>query len=327
MLGELINATSAKTCTVVAGSMRIIAHANEDVHYAIAALRDGLQNAMNVDKIGQHNEIPNIKFLTYLGDSEDDVLALITGGRPGDVVGGDGSENWGENAQGSSSSGDGVRGDETEGGNMALEERGNQSENKDDTKTIVAMAIGIPVALALLAAAFLQKNKRTIVSATSYYDVQEADHILIGTGDPPGSYHEGLFHFMPNGQDYLSTNCEFCHVTRKDFQYINEVSQSLESQPTMDRDLGTILEDEPYTKSLSYDNDILCRADSSRGLGQHHLGIDVHNCSSATCKICKVSKRPVFLSRHDPRDAQIIFSDEILAKCEECGDLGFRSFA
>jgi hypothetical protein len=321
-----MNETGSTSCKVVAGSMRIIAHANDDLHYAIASLQDGLEAAMNVAHVGRADEIPGVKFLSYLGDTEDEVLALITAGKLGDVVGDESSQFIGDNTLGSTSSGkgDSVQSDESGGGGVVVPgnlvsdpKNDNVDEDESNSKILIA-AVGIPLLCLLIILAFIQKNKRTLVSASDYYASAVLDHVLIGTGDPPGHYHEGLYHFLPNGQEYLSTNCEFCHRTREDSYYVDEISLSLNTNTSNDSDLGTILEDEPYMKSISYEN-VLCRANSKFGLGQHHLGIDVHNCSSLTCKTCNSTrdKNLVFLSRK----GKLLFSEQVLAKNQEFGEV------
>jgi hypothetical protein len=134
----------------------------------------------------------------------------------------------------------------------------------------------------------------------------------ICTGDHQGSFHEGLFHYMRDGQGYLSTNCEHCYETRKNLQYIDEIN-GIDVQRANERDLDTIMENEPYDNSYDSDTasyeEILIRANSKKGLGQQHLGMNVHKCSSSTCTRCAKNQQPLFLSRNTDSSGQSLFTD------------------
>mmetsp|Transcript_474 Transcript_474/g.699 ORF Transcript_474/g.699 Transcript_474/m.699 type:complete len:509 (-) Transcript_474:53-1579(-) len=99
----------------------------------------------------------------------------------------------------------------------------------------------------------------------------------IGTGDPPGSFHHGDYHHFKiyhhgiddsmdgqqvvgdKHQPYLSTNCRECHDTRV-----------------------ALIDD---TRNLVLAN--------SKELGSGHSGVNVHKCSSSTCKVCQAGFRNV----------------------------------
>lgn len=308
------------------GSMRIIAHVTDDVEYAIASLRDGLEQVMTLG-LGQNGDINGITFLSYLGDSEDDVLALITGGRTGDVIGDNSNGSDTGNVARDGSDGIGTNGtNTTDGGMVANGIESTASEPDDDDKGIVLLfALGLPLLVALILLAALRKNKRTIVVATPYRGLHDdkPEYVIPGTGDPPGAFHEGLFHYMKDGTSYLSTNCRACYETRRDLHYIYEIDGIDSDDRT--RDLATILENEPYDKSSldSYEESVLQRADPDRNLNQNHMGIDVHKCSSATCKICTpfgVKQFPTFLSRNkSAKGGQIQFTDRAYA--DECAEV------
>jgi hypothetical protein len=162
----------------------------------------------------------------------------------------------------------------------------------DDSGIPVVVAVSIPL-IVLVAFAFLlaKKNgKRNIMTANQYLD-QGGYCNMVGTGDPPRSFHEGLYHYTRSGARYLSTNCEHCHETRRNGFFTEE-------------DLATINEgqlydpESPPSDSNSYCSEESCEpadvfsadwtlvSPSSKNLGGRHSGMDVHNCSSATCKIC-----------------------------------------
>jgi hypothetical protein len=319
-----MNATGAKDCKVLNGSMRIIAHVNDDVDYAIASVRDGLEHVMTYG-LGQNGDINGIKFLSYLGDSEDEVLALITGGRPGDVVGDGSNGSDTGNVSRDGTAGNGTN--STDGGLVTSDITSNADQPDDDKNLTLLYAVGLPILVALILAAVLRKNRRTVVMVTPYHGLLDGkpEYILPGTGDPPGSFHEGLFHYMKHGQSYLSTNCEVCYQTRRDLHFIDEID-GIDSDDQTHYDLATILENEPYDKSSldSYEESVLQRADPDRSLNQNHMGIDVHKCSSATCKICTpfsmMNQLPTFLPRNKSlKGGKFQFTDRAYA--DQCAEV------
>ena len=102
-----------------------------------------------------------------------------------------------------------------------------------------------------------------------------SDFVIVGTGDPPNSFHEGLYHYTQDGLRYLSTSCEACLETRRNTFYT-------------DRGLPTIMEDRVYDNDNEDDNSefIGVISPDSKDLGTRHLGIDVHKCTSAMCTRC-----------------------------------------
>jgi hypothetical protein len=59
-------------CLLIEGQMRIIARVGDDVSYAIAGVRDSLEKAMD-SGLGQSSpRLPNIVYLKYLGDTENE---------------------------------------------------------------------------------------------------------------------------------------------------------------------------------------------------------------------------------------------------------------
>ena len=136
-------------------------------------------------------------------------------------------------------------------------------------------AVGVPLMAALLAGGVLvQKNKRTVATARSL----TPEWMMIGTGDAPTSFHEGLYHYTRDGTRYLSTRCEHCYETRRNMFYTDDY-------------LATIGEENEYYNDAAY------LAANSHDLGCKHSLMNVHNCSSATCEHCNPGQqqRPVFL--------------------------------
>jgi len=137
----------------------------------------------------------------------------------------------------------------------------------------IILGVGIPVVAALLGAVFFTSKKREVVSAAAF----SKSFTLLGTGDHPRSFHKGLHHVTPNGQKYLSTQCKHC-LARRTLVFSSDGADTL--------DLGTIPEDAPYDESSICS---LKRADSAKGLAQHHMGMNVRRCTNPLCTRCKSS--------------------------------------
>lgn len=266
---ELMANTRADDCVVVRGEMRILAHPVDGINAAVSGLRVGLQAAMSVGNFGQNGEIAGVAFLSYLGNSEEEALnAHAVGAHIGDL----------SNAGDSGS------------GNFNPLERGNSDDDEDKPLWLI-LVLGISAFTALFAlAAFLVKKRRAEASKQVDKKVQDPlSCVVVGTGDPPDSFHDGLYHYMRNGRRYLSTQCEQCLQTKRSCIYALDDSTTFLTEK-----MGTIPEYETY--ALSHDDMLIPRADSSLGLSQQHMGINVHKCNSATCKRCAPdSPQPIFL--------------------------------
>ncbi len=161
--------------------------------------------------------------------------------------------------------------DETEPNVVANEEEDNGSS------VPLMLAFGLPlIAVLFLTSLFVDRKKQAFAASN-------ARGILVfrGTGDPPKSYHDGLYHHLRNGTRYLSTRCEQCLETRKNSFYVDD-------------NLGTIREDEVYDDNV-YGMDSIPSSDSSSGpqtgLAARFKGMDVHKCNSALCQRCHPSKK------------------------------------
>lgn len=240
-LATLINRTETLNCTVRMGTVRIIAHESDDMTAMALALRKGLLDAMSLGTVYREYS-RDITFLSYLGDIFDDP--------------------WATGA--------------TDKGIVAV-----LDDDDDDGGIIIplALGVGVPAALALLLLAYSKSRRRETATARGmaamFGGAKDAPLVYVGTGDPPGSFHEGLYHYMRDGTRYLSTRCDECYETRKNSFYTDD-------------NLGTIMEDEPF-------EDVPVSADP-RKLGRSHRGMDVHKCSSATCSRCApVTRTTTFL--------------------------------
>ena len=84
-------------------------------------------------------------------------------------------------------------------------------------------------------------------------------------GDPPGSFHQGYYHYTRDGVRYLSQFCATCRET--------------ERQLALGHGLETISEDQQFFEGQN----TLVTA-NSKNLGGVHSTMNVHNCASATCQ-------------------------------------------
>jgi hypothetical protein len=242
---------------VVRGEMRILAHPVDRLSSVVAGLRTGLQEALNGrSNIGQKGEITDVVFLSYLGDNENEALSGHAVGQTG--VGASDRGNFGF-----------LEGNATGG---------------DDKQQPLGLIFGLSGVVATVLAAAFFTSKRRLAGTTAGF--RELDHpsprCRVGTGDPPGSFHDGLYHYMRHGKRYLSTRCEECLNTKRNSIYTVDV---VDSSTFANGTLETIREYETYDANGSLD-DVLLRADSGLGLSKHHMGMNVHKCNSATCKLC-----------------------------------------
>lgn len=244
---DKIDETGATSCKILEGNVRVLAENGDSLEYLAASLRDTIEEALNEDQVWKQwgDEFPDVVFSCYAGDTYDDVFNPIV------PDGGDG-----------------------DGGGMGVFPTNVGSEEEDDDDDdggaglAIVLGVGIPVATALIAAsAIFARRERTVMTAEDHASTfMDSNFVLVGTGDPPGSFHEGLYHYMRNGQRYLSTNCEGCVETRRNSFFTDDV-------------LGTIMEDSQYEESILINVD-------SKDLGRNACTQDVHRCSSSTCIRC-----------------------------------------
>jgi hypothetical protein len=259
--------------------MRILAHKVDNVDYLIASLRDYIEESMADPAAYVGPETPNLVFLSYLGDSSDEAL---NDGGDGDIA------VWeldfsdvDTNANNTNSSTDYVDG----GYILAGVIRG---EDDNDGSVVLIIGVTIPLLFGLMAAAIFMQKKRGTMTEVGYKDnMMTSDFVLIGTGDHPSSFHEGLYHYMRDGTRYLSTRCEGCLETRKNSFYT-------------DNNLGTIMEDEEF--------------EDVTGLGAKNSTINVHKCTSAVCNRCTPApaNQTSFVAASGIRNRVIISDDDNL---------------
>jgi hypothetical protein len=160
---------------------------------------------------------------------------------------------------------------------------------EDEKSTPIAYLVLIPLlvllALILLFVGHQTRQKARLQEKLLVLESFDNEN-LVGTGDPPGSFHEGLYHYTRNGARYLSTNCHECIETRKN-GFLTECGDELDEIHFSEREQSNRRKIDLVTASSS-------------ALGMKHSSIDVHNCSSGACKICA----------HRPLDVQFVPNPE-----------------
>jgi hypothetical protein len=216
-------------CWVVQGKLTIVARESDDLSKTTNAMLTAIEDAMAPSDELLGNDIPTVNQTTFLGTSEDDVA------------------NWNPP--------------------IAIIPPPANDDNKSALPAIIAVSSVSLLALLLL---LLWRQRRKVMSERAFSALNDNSNFypLPGTGDPPGSFHHGMYHYFREGQAYLSTNCPDCHDTR--LNGINEYYNGL----------IPISEDEEMT----YNRLIMA---NSKDLGLHHSGIDVHKCASSMCKLCR----------------------------------------
>ena len=188
----------------------------------------------------------------------------------------------------------------------SIEEVSNESPSQNKSPVAFVFAVGIPLFLALIISMFLIRRrsigKHGMNAIQSWEEYDPTANILKGTGDPPDSFHDGVYHYMNRGrQQYLSTRCTLCLETRRNIGS-QMYAEALKCNTSMSS-IAKILPKQYRTEGVDRnedecDNDEayrLARARSDMKLGQHHMGIDVHACQSATCVRCMANLEPMFV--------------------------------
>ena len=239
-------------------------HETSNVSLAVASIYDSTQKAMDYSEIffdlENDQNLANITNITWLGETEEDA---INGGPNGNGVVVLGGPN---------------------------EIIADPTEQDEDKRSLLAYALTVPLLLVLLALLLMKRKqvKRKLITEGPFVWGNLFDNVLIGTGDHPDSFHEGMYHYSQYGVRYLSTNCPQCIETKKNGFFTAD-------------NLDTISE-----HSVETDGDFSAHRKkfqvhpNSLSLGCKHSAIDVHHCNSARCHICKYKPRELeFISRID----------------------------
>ena len=228
-------------------------HTTSDISLAVASLYDSTEKAMDHSDVFFDLPQGSITNIQWIGENESDLLPT-------------GSPTSAPTA-------------------LLTEEVTNQSQEK---RSFLAYALSIPILLVLASLLFLGKKKvkRKLVTKNEFAWAMY-DDVLIGTGDHPNSFHEGMYHYSQYGVRYLSTNCKTCIETKRNGFFTDE-------------DLETISEESVETADHStYRKKHFVNA-SSTDLGTKHSSIDVHQCTSARCQICMYKPQNVEFSNCQP---------------------------
>jgi hypothetical protein len=282
----LAEETESRDCTVVKGMMRILHHKVDNVDYVIASLRDYIEAAMEDTALFTGEETPNVVFLSYLGDASDEA---INDGGDGVISLWDGDLSGFDTDTDTDAAGNTTEDKDTfvDGGNITGGLVYVVGEEDDSGGVALIVGVTVPLVVGLILAALFMQRKREVMTEDGYRDMMNSEFVLVGTGDPPSSFHEGLYHYMRDGTRYLSTRCEGCLETRKNSFYT-------------DNNLGTIMEDEEF--------------EDVTGLGAKNSTINVHKCTSAVCNRCTPApaNQTCFVAASGIRNRVIISDDDNL---------------
>jgi hypothetical protein len=225
---------------VVQGMFQILARENDDLTNTLAAIQNAIEDSMTNDEL-LGEDLPNVNDVIYLGTSQEDVenqyiLPPVL---------------------------------------SPPVSKSKDPEDGDDDNAIPIIIAASATGLVALVLLLFWRQKRAVATREKVGAfptlADEGSFVpLPGTGDPPGSFHHGVYHYFRNGQSYLSTNCYDCHETRL-------LSNS---------DYGGVLppvasdctDDEYYHKLIQA---------NSKDIGGNHSGMNVQTCKSSSCKLCR----------------------------------------
>lgn len=277
---QCAHTTDSSECVIVEGKMALMAHQTDSLNIIVASILDAIQEAMDGDVMIPDEDclspICSVDKIRWLGTT-------IEEARLGGPLGIGGTD-------------DGV-----------VVDQAAAADDDDDDVAFVAYA-AIPLVLLLLMSYLIKKKRRLLTAG----ELEEEDYVRIGTGDPPKSFHEGMYHYTRSGARYLSTNCPDCEMTRR-LGFANFDDDELPA-------LGERGMYDP-SRASSDDSDLVSHDGStfrkmhhvhpsSNRLSLKHSSIDVHQCTSATCNICKYRPQdPSFIS--SPRRCHTIAENHV----------------
>jgi LPXTG-motif cell wall-anchored protein len=240
---------------VVQGALSIEAREVDNLNNTIEAILYDMEDKMRKDtQLGK--DIPRVTDVTYLGRSQEEVE------NPNQVPGVAGIVN-----------------------------NSKQENEKDDKNTFLVAGLcsaALLLLLLLLLLVYRKKKNDEKNSSDKFLAIVEnpSDFAsLPGTGDPPGSFHHGVYHYMRDGQNYLSTNCFDCHETKN-------LSNS---------DYGNVLPnvyDDPYYDAVA--------TPKSKRIASDQSGSNVHKCTSSTCQICLPESKTTTMIKVNERSSKRI---------------------
>lgn len=250
--------TESDDCVIVEGKMALMAHQTDSLQIIEASILDAIQNAMDDNVLIPEQpcdaQICSVEKVKWLGTT---IAEARAGGPPTD--------------------------DDDALLAIGLGEDGD--EDGDDTSPVVAYA-AIPLAFLMAMAYMLAKKKRRILTAAQLG--LDQDYVRVGTGDPPRHFHEGMYHYTRAGASYLSTNCPTCEETRRlGFCTDADLPTFAEGRLYGSKDESEVSDDPSTHRKLNLINP------NEHNLAGKHSSIDVHQCTSATCRICNYQPKDV----------------------------------
>jgi hypothetical protein len=255
--------------------MSLVSHQTDNLDVVVASILDATESVMDLDLLTNDIEGGIISKVIWLGETLEEV----------------------KNGAAGSGTGGGVVVVPEEDPVVQIE-KGDENAIVDDKKSEVPRVLyaAIPMAFLLAFALLLARNKRKRdVRIPADLLSLDQDHVVVGTGDPPRCFHEGMYHYTRSGARYLSTNCADCAETRRigfftdtdDLATITEGRLYDPASPSFS--FEDVSEDEELARKESNSSHHRKRSlvtPSSRNLGKKHSSVDVHQCTSATCRIC-----------------------------------------
>ncbi|KAG7361688.1 hypothetical protein IV203_036789 [Nitzschia inconspicua] len=247
--------TESEFCVVMKGMMTIIHHITSDVSLATASILDACQTAMD-----------NSETVLLEGNEAFENITNII---------------WlGETEE------DAINGGVLPPGGAAVRQ----------SRAPIAYAVSVPLLILMALALFVARNRtqREALTSMQVLALESANQtVLVGTGDPPRSFHEGLHHYTRHGARYLSTNCPQCietklngYFTDSDLETIQEGNfESFEEISLVATNVSAHgKEDSEHDPSDHRKRNLVQASDGA--LGVKHSSIDVHQCTSSLCPIC-----------------------------------------
>lgn len=270
-VGDFLNSTDTgvSDCRVIQGSFQMLGQPKSTIAIATTAIQMEVEQVIiHLTTTSNSNAaLEGVQIFSYLGNTEDDASSFLF--------------NLPVNAPPPKDIGD-IESDIS-------------PNDEDSTRTGLIFGLTIPLIGLLLAVIFWKK--RPIVGSLlpphdalqSWEEYDPSSNNVRGTGDPPNSYHDGLYHHLFDGQKYLSTRCLLCFETRRNANLVMKSLPATESR-TIDVEKGSQDTEDSSTCPI-------VNATSNMKLSQPHMGMDVHVCSSATCVRCfpKDEPEPMFV--------------------------------
>jgi LPXTG-motif cell wall-anchored protein len=251
-ISHKVKSPNCKDGHIVQGGLSIETREVDNLNNTIEAILYDMEEKMRDDKL-LGKDIPHVTSVTYLGRSQEEVE------NPSQVPGVSGIVNTSNK----------------------------EKENDDDNTLLVAGLCTAALLLLLLLLLLIYRKKKNDENRNNerflaIVDNPDDFNSLPGTGDPPGSFHHGVYHYMRDGQNYLSTNCFDCHETKtlSNSDYGNVLPPPMTSSN---------VNEDPYYSNVIIPPSKRFSSDTTGG------GSNVHKCTSSTCQICLPERKTTIM--------------------------------